>query len=391
MKLALVLVDGLADRPHHDLDGQTPLSCATTPHLDRLASAGVVGRVQLFRPRPPVGVEGGLFALLGGDAGSEPGGRGGFEALAARKPPSGAGRVASARLLTGVDGRLADLTGADLSDPEARLLIDAVNEALGGPGLKLEHVAGNEALVFLGEGGGPLPLTTPPEFCLRKPLANHLPRGAGGERLAALVRASGEILDAHEVNRVRCDLGEDPANLLWVWGVADLPTSRRWLESRIPKGAVVSADRWAQGVALAFGMEAVGPAGGDAVAGLGRAANDALDRFDLAIVHLQEVGRATLAADVAAKVASIERLDAEVIDPLSARLAAEGGRMVVVSAWTGDAAAGTISAGFGPFLRWDAGEAITGATRRFDEAEAAESPLEVRDAVQLREYVFKAR
>lgn len=390
MKLALVLVEGLADRPHHDLEDQTPLARAATPHLDRLASTGMVGRAELFRPRAPVGLEGALFALLGGDAGGEPAGRGGFEALVAGEPASGAGRVASARLFTGLDGRLADLGSGDLSDPEARLLVEAVDEALGGPGLRLHHVAGNEALVLLGEADGPLPLTTPPELCLGKPLNNHLPRGAGGERLAALVRASGEILDAHEVNRVRCDLGEDPANLLWIWGVADLPTSRRWLETRTPKGAVISADRWARGLALAFGMEAPGPDAADA-AGLGLAAIEALDRFDLVIVHLKEAGRATLAGDVTGKVGAIEALDADVIGPLAAHLESAGGRLVVVSAWTGDTAAGAITPGFGPFLRWDAGEATPGAARHFDEAAAADSPLEVRDSGQLREYIFAAR
>ncbi len=40
-----VLLDGVGDLPHPDLDGQTPLEAAKTPTLDRIASNGVIGQV----------------------------------------------------------------------------------------------------------------------------------------------------------------------------------------------------------------------------------------------------------------------------------------------------------------------------------------------------------
>ena len=40
-----VLLDGVGDLPHPDLDGKTPLEAANTPILDKIASNGAIGEV----------------------------------------------------------------------------------------------------------------------------------------------------------------------------------------------------------------------------------------------------------------------------------------------------------------------------------------------------------
>lgn len=45
IRMVYVLLDGVGDLPHPDLDGRTPLQAARTPNLDRLARAGAMGRV----------------------------------------------------------------------------------------------------------------------------------------------------------------------------------------------------------------------------------------------------------------------------------------------------------------------------------------------------------
>ena len=44
-KMIYVLLDGVGDLPHPDLDGKTPLEAANTPNLDKLAKNGVIGEV----------------------------------------------------------------------------------------------------------------------------------------------------------------------------------------------------------------------------------------------------------------------------------------------------------------------------------------------------------
>jgi len=43
--LIYVLLDGVGDLPHPDLDGKTPLEAANTPVLDKIASNGAIGEV----------------------------------------------------------------------------------------------------------------------------------------------------------------------------------------------------------------------------------------------------------------------------------------------------------------------------------------------------------
>ena len=43
--MVYVLLDGVGDLPHPDLDGKTPLEAASTTHMDTLAKHGVMGQV----------------------------------------------------------------------------------------------------------------------------------------------------------------------------------------------------------------------------------------------------------------------------------------------------------------------------------------------------------
>ncbi len=45
IKIVYVLLDGVGDLPHPDLDGKTPLEAAATPNMDTLAKNGMMGQV----------------------------------------------------------------------------------------------------------------------------------------------------------------------------------------------------------------------------------------------------------------------------------------------------------------------------------------------------------
>ena len=45
IKIVFVLLDGVGDLPHPDLEGKTPLEAALTPNMDRLARNGSMGQV----------------------------------------------------------------------------------------------------------------------------------------------------------------------------------------------------------------------------------------------------------------------------------------------------------------------------------------------------------
>lgn len=53
-RILLVVLDGAADRPAAELDEQTPLEAAETPHLDRLTTNGISGLVDIGPPGTPL-------------------------------------------------------------------------------------------------------------------------------------------------------------------------------------------------------------------------------------------------------------------------------------------------------------------------------------------------
>ena len=45
IKIVYVLLDGVGDLPHPDIENKTPLEKAVTPNLDRLSNNGKMGQV----------------------------------------------------------------------------------------------------------------------------------------------------------------------------------------------------------------------------------------------------------------------------------------------------------------------------------------------------------
>ena len=68
MKYVVLVPDGAADLPLDDLGGRTPLEAAKTPNLDRLASEGIVGLVNMIPPERHPGSDVGNLEIFGYDS-----------------------------------------------------------------------------------------------------------------------------------------------------------------------------------------------------------------------------------------------------------------------------------------------------------------------------------
>lgn len=65
MKTVLLMLDGLGDRPHNELNGKTPLETAITPNLDKLCKRGETGIMIPWKQGVPLGTEVSHFILFG--------------------------------------------------------------------------------------------------------------------------------------------------------------------------------------------------------------------------------------------------------------------------------------------------------------------------------------
>jgi 2,3-bisphosphoglycerate-independent phosphoglycerate mutase len=85
MRCILLILDGLGDRGHAVLDGQTPLQRARTPNLDRLAALGMTGLYHPWLQGMALPSEIAHFLMFGYDVAGFPG-RGYIEALGENIP-----------------------------------------------------------------------------------------------------------------------------------------------------------------------------------------------------------------------------------------------------------------------------------------------------------------
>jgi len=67
LKYAIVVPDGMADRPVARLGGRTPLDVAAKPNMDRVASTGRLGSSATRRPSLPPGSDVAMLSVLGYD------------------------------------------------------------------------------------------------------------------------------------------------------------------------------------------------------------------------------------------------------------------------------------------------------------------------------------
>ncbi|MCX5998683.1 MAG: phosphoglycerate mutase, partial [Chloroflexi bacterium] len=67
MKYAVLVGDGMADRPMDELDGRTPLEAARTPNMDDIVAQGQLGLARMVPAGLPPGSDVALLSILGYD------------------------------------------------------------------------------------------------------------------------------------------------------------------------------------------------------------------------------------------------------------------------------------------------------------------------------------
>jgi len=212
------------------------LDVAKLAAVHQLAQAGTVGVVTAERGResqtPSVGV--GLAAHWGWLGYAIPSAQPDYLALDAAWAPARAYAatlqldVAESQVawccdfVTHHDGRVIDPTAGHLPTKEASSLVNSLNAHLATPrqrwvvGEGWRHALLVDAPEWVDQLAG-LPVE-PPERMVGQPWPRHLPRGPLGDWMRRLIDQAADVLDHHEINRVRVDLGENPANLIWLWG-----------------------------------------------------------------------------------------------------------------------------------------------------------------------------
>lgn len=336
MKYCIVVPDGAADRPVPLLGGRTPLEAAEKPCMNEVARTGRVGLVRNIPRDMYPGSDVANLSVLGYDPARYYTGRGPVEAasMGVRLEP---GQFAfRCNLVTVADDRMVDYSAGHISTAEAQVLIHVLNAELAHdqvrflPGVSYRHI-----LLFTG----------PQEFdvtCVAahdivgETIQPHLPRGKGAERLIHLMERSREILSEHDVNRVRVDLEQNPANMIWpFWGGGPLPSIPRFAERYGRRAALISAVDLLNGLAAVLDIARISVPGATGFidtdyAAKGRYAVEALKEYDLVLVHIEAPDEAGHLGDVREKVRAIEEIDRHIVGPVHRALREAGDYRLLV-------------------------------------------------------------
>jgi len=271
MKYVIVHAGGMAHQPHQELGGRTPLQAASTPHLDRLAQSGELGRLAIPADGVPHGSGVAGAAILGYDPKKYYQGPGPVEAaslgvsvtehdvvyrctMVTLKPEGGKAGDEFKKL--GPHVIMDDATGGLIDTQDARELIESINEQLGSETIQFYPGTGHRHLMVW-VNGKPRAVCVDPQSIMGQSIADVLPKGDGADILRKLMDAAYLILRDHPINDERMAGGKKPANCVWLWGEGRAVLWPSLPEKYGLKGAVVATSDVHRGIGICAGLEPV--------------------------------------------------------------------------------------------------------------------------------------
>ncbi len=171
---------------------------------------------------------------------------------------------------------------------------------------------------------------TPPHDISDKPVEGHLPTGAGAELLLDFMERARPLLENSAINRCRRADGKLPVTDVWPFWPGVAPSGMvPFAEKRGVTAAMTSGVDLLGGLAVLAGMDRLdiaGVTGGsdNDYAGQTEGALAALADHDLVVIHVESPDEEGHAGDMAAKLAAIEAIDAEVMSRVISLAEARG-------------------------------------------------------------------
>lgn len=328
MKYIVLIGDGMGDYPIKELGGKTPLEVAKIPNMNYIAKNGRVGLARTipdgFAPASDVA----NLSILGYDPSKYYSGRGPLEA-ANMGIELGPDDVAfRCNLVTVDEEKLIDYSAGHITSKEASTLIKFLDKKLGSeeitfyPGVSYRHL-----MVVRDKSLKEALLKTnciPPHDITGWKIKEHLPKGDGAQFLTRLMEDSKSLLSGHEVNQVRIDLNENPANMIWLWGQGTSTNMVKFKDKFGVSGSVISAVDLIKGIGKTIGLSVIkvpGATGYYDTNYLGKAkyALNSLKEKDFVFVHVEAPDEAGHNGDLRAKIGAIENFDRFVVGTILER------------------------------------------------------------------------
>ncbi len=324
MKYVIFVPDGMAGLPLEELGDRTCMESANTPNMDGLAGKGVVGTARNAPKGMVPASDVANLSILGYDPQKYYCGRGPLEAANLGVELAENDVAFRFNTVTVSDGKMVDYCAGHISTKESTVLAEALSKEMGGgkfsfyPGtsyrnLMVAHCAGPEEAENLAKLK-----CVPPHDISGKSIARYFPKDP---EIADIMRRSVGILEGADVNKVRLDLGQNPANMIWIWGQGKKPDMPLFRDAYNVSGGVISAVDLIKGLGRVLGMEVVDVPGATGYydtnyEGKANAAVAILEKMDLVYIHVEAPDEAGHNGDIREKIRAIENFDRKIVGPV---------------------------------------------------------------------------
>lgn len=333
MKYCIVVVDGIADYPHIRTKNMTPLEVARTPVIDTLASQGRLGLVKTIPENFPCNAFVAIMGLLGFDPLMYHTGSAAFEAIARGIDIAPDDWIFSCDLISTFENTVADPRAGQIRTAEAEVLLADLNEHFADHPIKFHLGRSHHHLLTIHNTPIEVSATKDPFNLVGKPIDANYPQGEGRELLMDIMVRAKKFLDEHDINNVRRELHENPADAIWLWGGGRIPSLPAFTELFNLQTTVLSPYPEIQGFATAIGTKVIRTQ----VTDLLHPNYDfeleqtcmAWDNCDLVCLHLGTVMEVSRYGQISQKVRVLEQMDEKVIKPLQQKLPEQGRLMIV--------------------------------------------------------------
>ena len=322
-KYIVLVGDGMADYPIEGLGMRTPLEAARTPNMDFIAQNGCLGQAKTIPDKMIPASDVANLSILGYDPKKYYSGRAPLEAANLGIELEDDDVAFRCNLITAENDTLLDYSSGHIKTKEAEKLIKLIDQKLGNnkfrffPGVSYRHL-------LLVKRGAELKLQDlkcrAPHDISGQSIKKNLPRGDNADIIIKLMLDSKEILEAHEINQVRVDLKENPANMIWLWGQGVKPNMPKFKDKFGLSGSVISAVDLIKGLGRILGLNVIDVPGATGYydtdyEGKAKAAVGSLKENDFVFVHIEAPDEAGHNGDLREKLTAIERFDQLVVGP----------------------------------------------------------------------------
>lgn len=320
-KYVIIVPDGAADNPQDCFNGKTVIEAASTPNMDKIAIEGRQGICRTVPSGMTPGSDVAMMSLLGYDPQASYTGRAPIEAVAQDILLTPDDWVFRCNLVTTANEKMVDHSAGHISTKEACALIEELAGLLATESVKFYTGVSYRHLAVISGMDFSKVVTQPPHDFIGAKLSNILPKGKNADPLNRIIAQSAQFFEHHPINKVRKDLGENPVSSVWFWGQGQKASMEKFEKKYGLKGAAITAVDLVRGLAKLVGFDLISVPGATGYldtnfAGKGEAAIEALDKYDIVLVHIEAPDEAGHGGNPNQKREAIEHIDKFIVGPV---------------------------------------------------------------------------